>query len=428
MTGEKITEKYHNASREKYLKAKTKKKKSKILEEYCLKTGQSRKYVIRKIKFESNVNSKVRRRRTEIYPTQVKMALARVWQFFDYPCAQRLKPILENEVDRLREFGELLISDDIALKLKKMSPATINRKLKPQREELYSGKSTFSIKKSFNNQRMSLRAKRSNTIFYTDCFVAEAPCNDKPRNLGLKPLDAAKNINHSIVIKWDIPYLERIEADLFLHYGYPIFGKHVKTLNVTENDSGWWEGETTIGNSKDDIFQALEKIRERSPFKWRMLISDNSPEFINNIFYAYTLRENLTFSRLRRRRNNYNSYIIHGKWLNFERVLRFSKYDTLEEVMVLNALYRNELKLFKNFFQPIMKLAGKGSSNGKIKSSKSILDTPYQSLMSSHSISQKIKEVLKGIYLSLNPFELRRSIETKLYKLSQINENKKAVK
>jgi len=37
-------------------------------------------------------------------------------------------------VDRLREFGELTISDEVALKLRQMSSAAIDRKLKHQRD------------------------------------------------------------------------------------------------------------------------------------------------------------------------------------------------------------------------------------------------------------------------------------------------------
>jgi hypothetical protein len=41
---------YFKVLRERYLKAKSKKEKSQILNEYCSNTGQSRKYVVRKIR------------------------------------------------------------------------------------------------------------------------------------------------------------------------------------------------------------------------------------------------------------------------------------------------------------------------------------------------------------------------------------------
>ena len=124
---------YLKVLRERYLEAETKKEKIRILDQYCCNTGQARKYAIKKIQPGVNLRPKQRKKRKQTYDGQVKAALARVWEIFDYPCGQRLKPILEVEVDRLREFGELRISDEVALKLRQMSSATIDRKLKHER-------------------------------------------------------------------------------------------------------------------------------------------------------------------------------------------------------------------------------------------------------------------------------------------------------
>jgi len=128
---------YLKVVRESYLKVKgDKREKSRILDEYCCNTGQSRKYVIRKI-CHADLRPRQRKRRKEIYDGRVKAALAKIWEIFDCPCGQRLKPLLEIEVDRLREIGEIEILDEVASKLKTMSSATIDRKLKHQREYLH---------------------------------------------------------------------------------------------------------------------------------------------------------------------------------------------------------------------------------------------------------------------------------------------------
>jgi hypothetical protein len=80
----------------------------------------SRKYAIRKIQPKASLNPKPRKRKGETYDGQVKVALAKVWEIFDCPCGQRPMPLLEGEADRLREFGELNIPDDAALKLKRI--------------------------------------------------------------------------------------------------------------------------------------------------------------------------------------------------------------------------------------------------------------------------------------------------------------------
>lgn len=44
-------------------------------------------------------------KRKERYGGEVKAILSKIWEIFDYPCGQRLKPLLEAEGERLREIG-----------------------------------------------------------------------------------------------------------------------------------------------------------------------------------------------------------------------------------------------------------------------------------------------------------------------------------
>ena len=96
---------YLKVLRGRYLKAKPKKEKSQILDEYCRNTGQARKYVIRKIQPGVDLRPKQSKKRKQTYNGQVTTALAQVWEIFDCPCGQRLKPILEVELARLMDLG-----------------------------------------------------------------------------------------------------------------------------------------------------------------------------------------------------------------------------------------------------------------------------------------------------------------------------------
>jgi hypothetical protein len=61
---------------------------------------------------------------------------------------------------------------------------------------------------------------------------------------------------------------------------------------------------------------------------------------------------------------------------------------------------------------------------GRVHRKYDLAKTPYQRLMESDQISSEAKEELKAIYLSLNPAQLKRTIEAKLdqlYKLYQGN-------
>lgn len=92
-----------------------------------------------KDKINSSFSSKPKKKRTRkrIYDGYARAALAEVWDIFDNPCGQRLAPLLKTEVDRLRELGELAVPDEVAEKLKRISPKTIDRALKRQKEYLH---------------------------------------------------------------------------------------------------------------------------------------------------------------------------------------------------------------------------------------------------------------------------------------------------
>jgi hypothetical protein len=375
---------YIKVIRERYLKTRTRKEKSEILNEYCLNTGQARKYVIRKIQPGVDLRLKQRKKRKEAYDGEVKAALARVWEIFDCPCGQRLKPILETEVARLRNLGEVKVSDEVALKLKKVSSATIDRKLKHQREVL-----------------QLLKSKG-----------------------GPKPGSILKQKIPIRLTEWDTSKVGYVEMDLVVHCGSSTFGEYINTLSTTEVSSGWWEGEAIMGKSQESTFQALKEIRGRTLFQWKGLDSDNGSEFINDILYKYCHREKLEFTRSRPSRKNDNAYIEQKNWTHVRKVLGYLRHDTIGELVIINDLYRGDLRLYKNFFQPVMKLVSKERIGGKVKRKYDVPRSPYQRLMESNQIPEKSKRELEAIYLSLNPAQLKRSIDAKLDRLYQAYEQK----
>ena len=107
---------YLKVVKERYFMARTRKEKSQILNEYCGNTGQSRKYVITKI-HKANSMPRQRKKRKELYDGQVKAALAKIWEIFDYPCGQRLKPLLEAEVDAVEPGRDHSTGDAVLLQL-----------------------------------------------------------------------------------------------------------------------------------------------------------------------------------------------------------------------------------------------------------------------------------------------------------------------
>jgi hypothetical protein len=97
----------------------------------------------------------------------------------------------------------------------------------------------------------------------------------------------------------------------------------------------------------------------------------------------------------------------------------------MAELEAINDLYENELRLYKNFFQPVMKLIDKTREKGKIHRKYDIPKTPFQRLTGSNQTPGKTKAELKALYETINPAELKRRIDKKLEQLYEIYRTKK---
>jgi hypothetical protein len=366
----------------------SKKGKSKILDEYCQNTGQSRKYVIQKINSRYLLKKTGKRGRKQIYDGYVIAALVEVWKIFDYPCGDRLEPLLKTEVERLRAINELKISDEVAAKLKKISSATIDRRLAHEKEVLHLKKKYLFKKRPALYQIIPVRG------------------ND-----------------------WDRSVLGQIQIDLVEHCGQSASGEYICSLSVVDVASGWWEGRAVMGRGQRRTFKALTRARKQMPIPWREIHPDSDTAFINWHLLRYSQQENLIFSRSRPYQKNDNCFVEQKNSTHIRGLLGHLRYDTEYELMIINELY-DTLRLYKNFFQPVIKLKEKVREKGRIHRKYDQAKTPYQRIIESDWISEEKRKELTDIYLSLNPAELKRYIDgltTKLYHEYQAKKDSRKV-
>lgn len=157
---------------------------------------------------------------------------------------------------------------------------------------------------------------------------------------------------------------------------------------------------------------------------WKEFHPDNGTNLLNFAVYAYAEKEQLRYSRSRPYCKNDNCFIEQKNSTHVRKVIGYLRYDTKEEQSCLNDLYHNELRLYKNFFQPIIKLKSKERINGKIKRKYGKAKTPFQRLIESDQITEKEKAELTVIYQSLNPAQLKKTIDKKLDNLFKIYQKK----
>ena len=222
---------------------------------------------------------------------------------------------------------------------------------------------------------------------------------------------------------WDDARPGFMEMDMVAHEGGNPGGEYALTLNLTDVSSGWTELRAVKNKAQKWVFEALGLIRSRLPFPLLGLDSDNDSAFINHHLYDYCQDEDITFTRSRPPRKNDNCFVKQKNWAVARRAVGYARYDTEEEVCIMNDLY-DVLRLYVNFFQPSTKLVSKERIGPKVIKHYDKPKTPYQRLFESSCADEAIKEALRQACETLNPADLKRRIDRLKRKLEQCHKKK----
>lgn len=359
---ERVREEYGNAD---------KKTKTRLLNEARKRTRLNRKVLIGKLGHPAGMRQHQKRGpRQRVYSREVQAALIEVWGLFDYPCGQRLAPALRKEIARLRRAKELDCSDAVAAKLEAISARSIDRLLEREKR---------------------VRGLRQN------------------RNPGVHALVYQK-VPVKVAAEWDTREVGNLQLDYVFHCGRSTAGEYVHTLSAADIASGWWEGEAIMGRSQVATKVGLEGIRQRLPFRIREIHPDNDSGMINDLVWGYCQEAKIKMSRSRPYQKNDNCWVEQRNWTHVRKVAGYRRLDTAVELAMLRELYQ-AVRLYKNFFQPTIKLAEKVRVGGKIHRKYDEPRTPFQRVMESGQISPAARKRLQAQYESLNVAALHRRIE-----------------
>jgi len=97
-------------------------------------------------------------------------------------------------------------------------------------------------------------------------------------------------------------------------------------------------------------------------------------------------------------------------------VVGYDRLESDEQHALLDGIY-TDLRLYVNFFQPVLKLSGKERIGNKVICKYDTARTPYQRVMEREEVPLARKAHLLNLYLRLNPAELRRRIDEKVLQL-----------
>jgi hypothetical protein len=226
--------------------------------------------------------------------------------------------------------------------------------------------------------------------------------------------------------EWDEARPGFFEVDLVGHDGGVGAGDFCQSLTLTDVATGWTEVRALRNRAQRWVHEAMEAVAHELPFELLGLDSDNGSEFINNNLLAWCLEREVTFTRSRPWRKNDNCFVEQKNWAVVRRTVGYLRYDSTQELELLNRLYRR-LRLYTNFFQPQMKLVQKTRAGAKVSRRYDTARTPYRRVLASPDVGDQAKAALTTTYLRLNPVELRRQISTLQRRLLELAKRRKSI-
>lgn len=348
------------------------KARSLLLDEFCALTGYNRKYAIALLRGGPlPLHKPASPPRGHQYGPDAEKILVRIWEAADYPWSLRLKAILPLWLPwAIRHF---LVSPTVEQQLRRMSARTMDRLLRAHKKEV--------------------RARRFGRT--------------KPGTL----------LKHHIPIKtdaWDVTEAGFVEVDSVAHCGECAYGEFANSINLTDIHTTWTESRAVLGKSEQRVCAAIDELRSILPFPLRGLDSDNGSEFINHHVYKYCQQHAIVFTRGRPYKKNDNAHIEQKNWTHVRKILGWARFDTPEVLDAVNDLYRNELRLWMNFFQPTIKLIEKVRVGARLKRRYDKPKTPLDRVLACPEIAEETKTALREQRTTLDPFVLAAKIEEKL--------------
>jgi transposase InsO family protein len=378
-----------------YQKA-TKKEKKALLDEFTRLTGYHRKYAAKllcikpvrqvmvyiggkPVKLKPEKKRPSNRKGKRIYTDEVIACLRVVLTFFWYKCGKILAPLMRQQMQYIADWPAFGITAEIAEKLTKISPASIDRYLKKDKEALR-------LKgKSLTKPLCSLKSRIPIRTFYTQ---AE---RKKP---GFRQIDTVH------------------------HCGQATSGQYLHTLTATDIASGWIELRSLLNNAHKWTFEALAHIKASVPLPVLEFHSDNGSEFINYATEAWCSNNSIPFARSRGRRKNDNCFVEQKNGAVVREYVGYDRLEGLEEQALLAAVYKPLVPLL-NFFMPTQKLKSKTRVGSKELKVYDEPRSPFLRLMEAAELPQGIKDSL-GIQISLyNPVELQHTVNKAILRLRQ---------
>ena len=351
--------KYLHKMRPLYQRA-SRRQKSALLTEMEAVTGLHRKSLLRLL--HGDLRRKPRRRqRGPTYTAATRQAVRLCAEALDYPCAERLQPVLLSTARTLARHGHLHLTPEVEAQLVRISVSTVRRMV-------------GSVGQQPSRLAASPRPKRRRSA-------------------------VARRVPQR-VIPASVSTPGYVESDTVFHHGGQQSGPFVYSLCWTDVYSGWVATYATLGNSGLVMRDAFAALEARLPFPLREVHTDNGPEFLNGLIQGFLQERGIAMSRSRPYHKNDNRFVEENNGSHIRAYVGYGRLDSIAQVRALNALY-GLLDLYHNLFRPLMRRQADG---------KYTVAMPLERLLQADLWDADTAEAWQAYRDALDPLALRLAI------------------
>jgi len=356
-------------------------RKTQLLDEVCAVCGYDRKHAIKVLNGTLKPSAGKRGRTSQYSDPELLKALKTLWLRSGLLCGKRLKQALPLWLKHYeRHHGKL--SDESRTKLLKISPASIDRLLKPYKAQ-----------------------------------------HRRKRNAGTKPGTLLKNQIPIRTSNEDIDRPGYLEADTVAHCGGSMSGDFIWSITYTDIQSTWTSLRAVWNKGYEGVRDQTRDVEKTLPFKILGFDCDNGSEFLNHHLRRYLCDRPrpVRFTRSRAYRKNDNAHVEQKNWTHVRELLGYDRLDHPAMLSELNLLYRDWENL-NNFFKPSLKLKSKVRVKSRYVKKYDTPATAFERLKASGILSAEQQSRLQTRYDSLDPFVLEQRIQCRLRKIEKMKQ------
>jgi hypothetical protein len=341
-----------------------------LLDEFTAVTGYHRKYVIALLGRKPTPRVRPGGRPSR-FGDGVTQALIALWRAADYPWSRRLAALIPLWMPSARV--HLQLPEEVVQLLLGMSARSIDRVLRPHRTAL--------------RRRLYGRTKPGTL------FKHQVPIRSE---------------------RWETTEVGWCETDTVAHCGESLDGEFAWSVNLTDVASTWTETRAVLGKGQRFVVEALEEMRSCLPFSLRGLDSDSGSEFINAHCIDWCKKKKLQFTRSRPYHKNDNAHVEQKNWTHVRKIFGWKRIDNPQAIEDMNALYRTELRLLMNYFQPSVKLVERVRIGSRVHRKYDQAKTPFDRLVGLGVLAPEDVTRMREQRDRLDPFALSATIEAKV--------------